>query len=270
MKRNAFTLVEMLVAIAVLALVTVLIANMMGSVSSAWNRSREKMDNFGKGRALLNLLQQELQNAVLREDLPVFPGGDFAFYTRRMSQDNDTMTDDARPLSFVQYVKVDDSTGKPVLRRIDRPYFYEKNNSPDAPAWGGESVNIAPSASGNLNRQLCEGIYAFRFAFLAADGSAAATFDKTAANPPTAVQVSMVVLSEQAEKFLKSAALRSSFETALGDLPDPAGGQGWSPKAFWDARLLQAGFPARLLTGVRTFERVIPITYQSYDLPSAP
>ena len=87
MKRNAFTLVEMLVAIAVLALVTVLIADMMGSVSSAWNRSREKMDNFGKGRALLNLLQQELQNAVLREDLPVFPGGDFAFYTRRMSQD---------------------------------------------------------------------------------------------------------------------------------------------------------------------------------------
>lgn len=272
MKRStpAFTLVEMLVAMAVLALVAALVANMMGGVSAAWNRSKEKMDNFGKGRALFNVMQQELQNAVLREDLPAFPGGEFAFYTRRMSQDEATMTDEARPLSFVQYRKVDDANGRPVLRRIDRPYFYESGGSADPPSWMDSSANTLPSAGTPLHRQLCEGIYAFRFAFLDAAGGATVSFDKTAANPPKAVQVSIVVLSEQAEEVLESASLRATLEGILNDLPTPASGQGWSPKAVWDAKLLQAGLPPRLLTGIWTFERLIPISYQTSTPSTSP
>ena len=272
--RAGFTLLELLVAMSVFILLVTLLAGVVSSVSSAWVRSREKMDAFVKGRALMNVLQRELKDAAIRDDLPVFPGGDFSFYTTTASHDESMLAsapNDARALTFVSYGKADDANGRPMLRRTDRPYYYLNNGASDAPLWTEPTVNnVGPS--GVLTRQLCDGVYAFRYAFIQTDGTVSSTFNKGTVNPTCAVQVSLAVLGEQAEALLQQMGLRTQLESIFGQAGLPAAGQAWSPKTIWDQALLSdpamSGFPPQIRTAIRTYERVIPIQFTPINLPS--
>jgi prepilin-type N-terminal cleavage/methylation domain-containing protein len=270
---RAFTLLELMVAMAVFLLLAVLLASMVGNVSTAWTRSREKMDTFAKGRALMNHLQQELKAAVFRDDLAAFPGTNFAFYTMSLSHDAASLAQgpaDARSLSFVSYANGDAASGRPVLSRTDKPYFYAIAGSPDAPLWIASGANAAPS--GSITRQLCEGVYRFRWAFVQENGEISDAFSKDPANPTRAVQVSLVVLSEQAEDMMEDVpGLRTKLEDLLDQVLTPQSGQGWSPKTDWDV-LLESGpdmqnFPSQVRNGIRTYERVIPVQNNPVDLP---
>jgi prepilin-type N-terminal cleavage/methylation domain-containing protein len=265
--RSGFTLLEMLVAMGVFALLVVLLASMVGNVSSAWTRSREKMDADAKGRALMNVLQKDLRDAAIREDLPAFPSGEFSFYTTTEAHDEAMLASGsaaARSLTFVSYSKADDADAKPALFRSDRPYFYRISGGSDAPLWVAPSVNNAkPTAGTFLSRRLCEGVYAFRFAFVQKDGSVSQTFHKATGNPTCAVQVSLAVLGDQAEMLLQQMDLRPELEEIFDKVGDPAAGQAWSPKTRWDDLLLSdpgmEAFPAQIRSGIRTYERVIPV-----------
>lgn len=274
---RAFTILELLVAMSVVMLLVVLLASVASSVSSAWTRSREKMDAFAKGRALMNVLQRELKDAAIREDLPAFPLGEFSFYTTTTAHDETMLTAGAgepRALTFVSYAKEDAETDRPVLVRKDRPYYYYLSaGSPDAPLWTASSANNTKPTSGQvLSRQLCEGVYAFRYAFIQKDGTVSQTFSKSAVNPTCAVQVSVAVLGEQAETLLEKMNLRSQLEGIFDLAGSPTAGQAWSPKTIWDQALdnnpSMAAFPAPIRTAIRTYERVIPIQYTPITIPS--
>lgn len=66
LKRSAaFTLVEILVAVAILAVLVVLLASLLGGVSRAWVSGEQQVETFQDGRAILNLMSRELAQAVI-------------------------------------------------------------------------------------------------------------------------------------------------------------------------------------------------------------
>lgn len=63
-KRAAFTLVELLVALAITSLLVVLLANVVSATLAAWEQGRNRLDTFSTARQLMNRLTDEMTAAV--------------------------------------------------------------------------------------------------------------------------------------------------------------------------------------------------------------
>jgi type II secretory pathway pseudopilin PulG len=70
--KSSFTLVEILVAVAVMSLILLILAQMTGTVNQAWQAGVGRVDNFTKARAILDLAASDVQHAVIRNDYPIF------------------------------------------------------------------------------------------------------------------------------------------------------------------------------------------------------
>lgn len=274
-RQGGFTLVELLVSMVVLTALAGMLMSILNEVSATWTRSRKKFDNFAQGRALMSLMQRDLDNAVIRQDLAAFANKSFAFYSRELVQDKTTMAvagADARALCYMTYGLAKAVDGKhSVLVRKDRPYAYRLGGSADAPAWQADS-NTVPTNDTTINRQLCEGVGAFRYAFIQRDGSASSTFSADMSNPTCAVQVSIAVLGEIAENQIIERNQADALYQRLASIGTPeehaTQKYGWSPKTAWD-RILDAHANEGKITRdtrtyIRTFERVIPLQNTPY------
>jgi len=272
-RRTAFSLIELLVAMAVLALLLVLLSSLFGGISSAWYHSKEKLDNFARGRALLGTIERDVRNAVIRQDLPIFPAvqingkAGLAFFTKAYGQDTDT--GNMRPLNYVTYFQ---GTNQTISRR-DRPFGYDST----ALSWNPFDTNAALSLDGDTtvkDRELCPGILAFNFRFLQSDGSVTDAYagvplkasDPSLLDPAkahtVAVRLSMVIISDQAQTTLQRLGKDTAFAALL---QSKIAGQAGSAKLIWD-RLLQGdsdlvalNLPAVVLNGIRTYEEVVTL-----------
>src|ERR1700729_994371 len=74
--RRGFTLIEMLVSVSIISFMLVMMAQMTGLAEQAWRLEQNRIDNFTKARAMLDLITDDLQRAVFRGDLPAFGTGD--------------------------------------------------------------------------------------------------------------------------------------------------------------------------------------------------
>jgi prepilin-type N-terminal cleavage/methylation domain-containing protein len=67
--RSAFTLVEMLVALAVTSILTILMLKMFSDSSTIWKKHDEKLDTFREARAALQLMARELSTVIPQKDI---------------------------------------------------------------------------------------------------------------------------------------------------------------------------------------------------------
>ncbi len=65
---RGFTLVEILTATAIMALLVSLVMTILSQVVMAWNRSSDELDIGGKARTTLDLLAADLQTAIFHKD----------------------------------------------------------------------------------------------------------------------------------------------------------------------------------------------------------
>ncbi|MEY2564845.1 MAG: hypothetical protein QOH88_3038 [Verrucomicrobiota bacterium] len=65
---RAFTLVELLVAMAVTALLIALLLGVVSSVLNVWNQGRNRLDTFATARNVLSRLSDEITAAVVQKD----------------------------------------------------------------------------------------------------------------------------------------------------------------------------------------------------------
>lgn len=77
---KAFTLVELLVAMAVLSVLAVFLSLLLGGVSRAWTSGEQQVESFQNGRAILDLMTREVAQAAISPRLqliqnPVLPSG---------------------------------------------------------------------------------------------------------------------------------------------------------------------------------------------------
>src|SRR6476620_10188648 len=62
--REAFTIVELLIATAITALIVVLLGTMFGSLTSTTSRANQRIDSFRDARAALQMMERDLANLV--------------------------------------------------------------------------------------------------------------------------------------------------------------------------------------------------------------
>lgn len=67
-RTHGFTLIEILTATAIMALLVSLVMTILSQVVTAWNRSSDELDIGGKARSALDLVAADLQMALFRQD----------------------------------------------------------------------------------------------------------------------------------------------------------------------------------------------------------
>ena len=136
--RRGFTLVELLVSLTILSLILFSLAQAVGFVSKLWINGVGAVDNFGKARDILTVMDRDIQGMVMRRDLPAFvdgvtpPAPACAFYTNTQGNPG-TNTLDTRAVSLVDYVPDYSSNGTPTtftLYRLNSGNNFTATNVP--------------------------------------------------------------------------------------------------------------------------------------------
>jgi type II secretion system protein J len=251
MKRAAFTLLELLVAMAVLVLLLVLLVQVIGAVSDTWRSGTARIHNFSKARVILSLLDRDIQAAVLRRDLAAFVDESgspaCAFYAKARGGDGD------RRLALIRYARL---PGSAVLQRADYGLDYRSR----IPTFS-ETGSLADLDKASV-QEVADGIIGFAWQFLASDGSFQSAFQYDYDHPLTssntkAMVVSLLVLDEAA---LRTARDTGSLPALLAEFaPPPSPGK--THADAWNDTLSSSAFgtglPAPVRRGLRAFQRCI-------------
>jgi prepilin-type N-terminal cleavage/methylation domain-containing protein len=221
-RRSGFTLVELMVALAVLTIMLIGLASAMGLVSRLWVSGASETDNFTKAHVVLNLLDRDIQMMVLRRDLAAFVDQNgnavdsngnpiCAFYTNIAGNPGT----DSRTLSLVQYL-LSTPTTTPTLQRLNSGMNFS-TSSGSTPTVG-TTGSLSPPANATLQTDtVFTGIIRFQIQFVdgtgtflippyiptSSTGTVAGPFTYDFIKPadtsnPRAVVVSMLVLSNSA------------------------------------------------------------------------
>ena len=265
---GGFTLVELLVAIAVLGALVLVLAQIFGTMNSVWLYGEGKVNNFTKGRAMLNLLENDLCAAVFRPDLAAFPNGTFKFYTARPGIPVEAGA--PRNVSLIQYALTTGTTnGLPTstLQRSDMPVSWT-----DAATYlafgntGGFASTASGATTGALTpRDTAPGVVAFQVLFIQSNGSfSTTTFTPVLSpsgtanpNPTRGIGVTLAVIDDQAMKILTATqvtALQNGFSGAVTGTR--------AVKADWETYLNAipwSNYPKKLGTGIGIFECYVSV-----------
>jgi len=277
-RRSAFTLVEVLVAVAVLGFIVLMLAQMTGMVNKASHDGIGRVDNFTKSRAMLDLIASDLEHAVIRPDLPIFQvggqpndpaqggfnGGTYApaLFTAVPGVSGVSV----RNLSFVTYDVASNpgsqGSDKIVLRRSDLPVPWTGGAALVPFQNGQDNKGLATSISAATAREVAPGVVGFQFSFRREDGKVYTSYTgydpkATPSNRVVAVGITLAVLGDPVLKQLTVGQL-----TRLQQMFTAATPIGNSPitgvKPLWDARLtaaFYADYPKDMGTNLKIFER---------------
>lgn len=243
--RNSFTLLELLVGIAILALMTVFLTQIIVISSQTWQQGQARADDFSKARALLDLLTSDLKNGVYREDLCAFPGSAVAFYTRRSGFSEGSSV---RDVSLVRYTLNTNS----VLQRADMPI----NWTDQATIISFGNTNALPNLSSVNSRDTSDGVVGFKVLFLGTDGRLSSTY--APANGLRGFSIGLAVVDKQTLKKLTSTQL-GTLQSALQNQVTGTN----SLKIEWENYLATgmdwSVYPQNMGSGFKIFERYVSL-----------
>ena len=266
---RGFTLLELLVAMAVLTLLLLLCSQVLMVAISTWTSGRSQADNFSQARVALDIIARDLETAVLRKDTPAFfnsSGPMLTFYTRQVGLISSNASGN-RPISRVAYNVTTDSSGNSVLRRSANGFNFGDDMGYSPATW---AVLLA---SPSYDADIGPGVLVLKYQFIGSDGldvmpaNVNPGWTASGATPGVgtlkAVTLSMAVIDAESLKVLnasgKLAALQANFTA-----DDP--GQLRSFATAWQAQLDSAAkplatgtIPARAIDGIKVFERTVMI-----------
>ncbi len=270
--QASFTLVEMLVAISVLAIILLLMAQAANLVGRASREGTSGVDNFTKSRAMLDVVASDLQHAVIRPDLPIFQTGGIlntnvtggftngayaAIWFTQVPGITNSSSVQVRNVSLVSYAIVipTNSSDKIALQRSDLAIPW--NQGAADIAFQGDLTTLANTAT---PREMAPGVVGFQLSFRRADGTISTQYTGyNAANPVVAVGITLAVIGDQALSELTSPLLSHIQSTLTNNTPNTTNNIP-GVKALWDANLTSAFYglyPKDLAINLKTFERWI-------------
>lgn len=131
---RAFTLVELLVSVAVLALMIAMVASLVNSASSVIAGSRKQMDSEGAARLVLDRIASDLTSMVKRRDVGsafIKKTGNDSFFFYGEGPGSSTGVTGASPVSLIGYrinedpLPANPENALPVLERLGRRVAWE-------------------------------------------------------------------------------------------------------------------------------------------------
>ena len=148
--KAAFTLVELLVSIAVLALIVILVAQLTNSSATITKNSTKHMDADSQARVIFSRMALEFSKMLKRSDIdfstfkqpsnPQIGNDQFAFYAETTGTYPSTAptpsTTDKAQVSLIAYnVAVDPYNGQTVLRRMTKGLGWDPADATSTSAW---------------------------------------------------------------------------------------------------------------------------------------
>jgi prepilin-type N-terminal cleavage/methylation domain-containing protein len=278
-RKGGFTLVELLVSMAILSLMLVTVASAISYVTGLFTSNLGAYDNFSKARVMLSVFDRDIQMMVMRRDLAAFVDNTgkpaCAFYT---NIEGYNPTSEARAISLVNY-KLQTTATSSVLNRLSYGMNYTATSA---------SVGTTGTLTqlGTLSLQtdsLATGVVAFQWQFV--DGNGTVQTPTSSANaflynyqaPGLAtnyrtVVVSMVVLSSSAYTIATQSGTLSKLTDSTSIFPTTAPAnltysQVWnsilagtpvSPANAANVTALLAE-PAPVRAGIEVIQRYIPL-----------
>jgi hypothetical protein len=267
-----------MVAMLVLTILVLILAQIMGLVSGSWAIGKQRMDNLTKARVFLDLIARDVQDGIFRPDLATFPdqaganaatSTSYAFYTKRTGGGtrsiallNYSASLTAYPFSLMRGALPVTWTGPP-------PSFAGQNAA---------TVGLPERSTITASNysEVSSGVVAFRLYFIDVDTTVSPStnvyswkylpwnYSSTGTgNTSVAVCVTIAVVDDKTQALLgqlKMTSLSDALNTSL-----PTGNPTFPSrlKDIWDAQINGPGFlstyPEQVRTGLKVFERVIPL-----------
>lgn len=258
---GGFSLVEILAAVSVLAIMMLIVGQIVGLVSDTWRTGKARVDNFTQARVALGMMDRDVQMMLLRDDLGAFKNKSgeeeaCAFYTRMLGAEGD------RRLSLVEYFLADPAT-TPKLMRADYGLNYDTDTASSRTLSLG-TPDALPDLDKTSAQEIAEGVLAFRWQFINADGVLGADFVYDHANPSDSANtrtmvLSLLVLDKESYALAKDTGVLTLLLSKLG--AGPSGNETYA--VHWQSVLkspdFAAGLPRPVLRSLRVFERSIAL-----------
>lgn len=142
--KHGFTLVEMLVSMAILVLLIVLIAQMTSSATTVTTNSRKHMDTDSQARLVFDRMANDFSNMVRRKDV------DYLFYKTASSTTgvNDAMFFYSEAPAYLSLTATNSSSVAVIGYRVN-PTSLQLERLGEKLSWDGQTTNDATSTSTN-------------------------------------------------------------------------------------------------------------------------
>ncbi len=269
-KPRSFTLIEMLVTIAIFSFMIVAMAKMFGLISNVWEQGAGRIDGLTKGRVALDLVTDDIQRGIFRSDIPSFlnnaqsvstNGGSYfingtftnAFYTRAPGADSGVSV---RDVSLVSYAL--NSTNQP----NDKISLQRANLPVPWPSSGGSQISFGSDStfmtllSQATAQEVAPCVVGFQILFRRQDGSvilgSSYTGEDFTHGPVIAIGVSIALISNQAISEMSPSQV-TNFTGQIAAVPITT-----SAKFAWDQGIgptIFNQYPKNLASSFVTFER---------------
>ncbi len=267
----AFSLVEVLVAMAVLSIMLLFLGTMATSVGTVSHGALQNAENSGNARAILDLLCRELAVGVNRPDLNqtnwiavTDSGTTLSFYSRNTGSATASATATAattyRPLSYIEYTWNQNGASS-YLARGDQAVLWSDPPLTSIPLGYPAATRTDPVVSDVL-----DGVVAFQVTFLQQDGTFSAGYSSTST---LAATVSLALLDPGSLKTLVNSTKGQTLLTLLTQASagstgtETSGGSATSPKMDWENAINSSpgisAYPQQVKTGLRFFERTVDL-----------
>ncbi len=258
-RRNGFTFVELLVAITILSLMMIFIAQLIFVVGTFSRDGARRADNFTKVRATLDAFSRDVRAGIFRSDLAAFTdaNGDtvpapICFYTCRPG-----IGTEIRNVSLIVY-QLNTATGS--LQRGAMPVQWSDNSNTPPPISFNNTTTL-PMFANVVPSDVASGVVRMEVYFINSGGA----LSKSYSSQSLAVGITLAVVDGGTLKVLSAAQLsqltRGGSSGALPDDPSPSPTQ--TLGSFWATEMeapgFYNGFPQQLHSGLRVFERYVEL-----------
>ncbi len=253
---RAFSILELLVAMAILALLLTLMASMVTSVSTRWRSTFDRVDNFTKARISLEVIGRDVRRGIIQPGLANFPleGASSAF--RLVTQSLGTGD---RALSVVEYRAVGPGASTDPnelgLVRTSLPVDFG-----DTLPFGSGELLFSQFNTAPTDDQLGPGILLFKYQFVQNDGVLRDTFtyDFEDPNSPTSCRLLVVALLVVDETALDQLEATGQLNSLINHFDSAAGPNERYRRHWMDLRQGNAfmnGMPEAVRGGIEIYER---------------
>lgn len=259
LKHRGFTLVEMLVAMAVLGLLVVMLAQVVGLTSQAISVNAKKLDAAGQARLVFDRLATDLAARPRRLDLATSftksnNGNDSLYFYSGVGGYTGALQ--TRQVAAIGYEVPQTAivAGGPVYQLI-------RGATGTDWAAGGNPIKFLPLTVPLPNNSdydvLASGVFRLEFCYLLNTGVMSNTGNKSDLSNVTGLVVALGVLDAKSLKIVSSTQL-AQLSTALHDDIDTSG-QCQDPLSIWNTDLAQPtfapGVPPQVIQNIRLYQR---------------
>ena len=228
-KTTAFTILEVLVAVAVLGMLLVLLLNILQSAAGLWRGVENRAEAYREARAAMQVISRDLTGVVASTNTNHFPtnlnaSSHLAFFSRllRSSQNSDSLGDVCTVGYLLAYGNKSPVAGDNGRQSYNLYRYFIESNETFTNLSQGSPLFPDFNASTNRSEILARNVVAFDVSYFTVNGTTLDPWDSDASPIPDLVEIRITAVNnERTMRFgARSAASEWEAFAAATNTPD--------------------------------------------------